>query len=156
MDDRTRFAATATGYGLLALAHAALTWPAAAVLACFGGGALVAFAAEVVAARAGWLVHRTGPAVAGVPVPALLGWTGTVYLALRVALLVADGAAAVAVTAALATGFDALTDHRGVVDGLWAYTDDLPGPRPRGVPWWNYAGWVAISGGTAALTVAAL
>ncbi len=142
--------------GLGGLAHAALTWPAGATVAFFLGGALVAFVAEAVVIDRGWLEHHVGPHVAGVPLYVLPGWTGVVYVAFRGALLVTDGAAAVVLAAALATGYDVLTDHRGVAEGYWTYTDDLPGPRWRGVPWWNFAGWVAVSSVTAALAVAFL
>lgn len=139
--------------GCVAPGHAALTWPPRATVALFGGGALVAFVAEVVAVSRGWLKHHVGPSVAGVPLYVLFGWTGVAYVSLRVALLVTAGWAAIAAAAALATAYDALTDHRGVAEGYWTYTDDLPGPRYRGVPWWNTAGWFAVSSLTAALAV---
>jgi uncharacterized membrane protein len=137
----------------LALGHALLTWPRAATLALFGGGALVAFCAEAVVVALGWLEHRFHPQVLGVPLYVLAGWTATVYVAFRLALLVTAGWRAVALAAALATTYDALTDHRGVQADYWRYTDSLPGPRPRGVPWWNTAGWLAVSATTAALAV---
>lgn len=142
--------------GIGGFVHAALTWPPRATAALFGGGALVAFVAEAVVIDRGWLEHHVDPTVLGVPVYVLAGWTGVVYLALRLALLATDGAAAVGLAATLATGYDGLTDHRGVVEGAWSYTDDLPGPRWRGVPWWNFAGWVAISSVTATFAVAFL
>jgi uncharacterized membrane protein len=83
----------------------------------------------------------------------LAGWTGIVYVSFRIALLATDGVAAVALATALATGYDVLTDHRGVAEGHWTYTDDVPGPRYREVPWWNVAGWAVISSVTAALAV---
>jgi uncharacterized membrane protein len=147
------FAARTAALGVGALAHAALTWPPGATLAFFGGGALVAFVAEVLDVDLEWLEHHVGPKLAGVPVYVLFGWTGTVYVAFRIALLVVDGPAAVAAGAALATAVDALVDPRGVADGHWTYTDDVPGPRYRGVPWWNAAGWAAISATTAALAL---
>lgn len=147
------FAATTVALGLVSLLHALLTWPPSATVAFFGGGALVAFVAEAIAIHAGWLEHHVGPKVVGVPVYALFGWTGAVYVAFRVALLATEGWAAVAVAAVLATAYDALADHRGVSDGHWTYTDDLPGPRYRGVPWWNFAGWLVVSGVTAAFAV---
>ena len=140
----------------IALAHAALTWPPAATIALFGGGAVVAFVAEAVAINLGWLEHHVGPTLLGVPLYVLPAWTGVVYVAVRVAILATDGAAAIALAAALATTYDLLTDHQGVDRGLWTYTDDLPGPRYRGIPWWNFAGWVAISAATAALAVSFL
>lgn len=151
MDEHTQFVATTAGIGVLALAHAALTWPVEATVAFFGGGALVAFVAEVVVVNLGWLDHHAGRQVLGVPLYVLLGWTGTVYVAFRLALLAVSGWPAVALGAALATAFDVLTDPQGVADGRWTYTDDLPGPRFADVPWWNYAGWVVISAATAGL-----
>lgn len=149
-DEDRLFVASTVAIGVVALAHAALTWPGRATLAFFGGGALVAFVAEVVVVALGWLDHHVGPKVAGVPLYVLFGWTGVVYAAFRVALLATDGWPAVVAAAVLATAYDVLTDHRGVADGHWTYTDDLPGPRYRGVPWWNFAGWFAISCITAA------
>lgn len=151
MPSTRAFAASVVAVGVFALAHAALTWPARAVVAFFGGGAAVAFAAEAVVINLGWLEHHVGPKVIGVPLYVLFGWTGAVYVAFRVALLATDGRPAVALAAGLATGYDVLVDHRGVADGRWTYTDDLPGPRRRGVPWWNFAGWLAVSAVTAGL-----
>lgn len=153
MSDSRTFAATTAAVGLVALAHAAVTWPTAATVAFFAGGAAVAFVAEAAVINAGWLDHHVGPKVVGVPLYVLFGWTGAVYAAFRVALLAVDGWPAVAVAAVLATAYDLLVDHRGVADGHWTYTDDLPGPRFRGVPWWNYAGWVVVSAATAAFAV---
>jgi len=61
--------------------------------------------------------------------------------------------AAVALTAVIATTYDVLTDHRGVADGYWSYTDAVPGPRFKSVPWWNYAAWFGLSFLTALLAV---
>jgi len=156
MPSNRAFAASVAAVGLVALGHAALTWPPAAVLAFFAGGAAIAFVAEAVVVNLGWLEHHVGPNVLGVPVYVLFGWTGAVYVAFRAALLVTSGWPAVALAAALATGYDALVDHRGVADGRWTYTDDVPGPRVRGVPWWNFAGWLAISAATAGLATLVL
>ncbi|WP_313692608.1 carotenoid biosynthesis protein [Halorarum halobium] len=153
MTSSRTFAGTAAAVGLLSLAHAAVTWPVPAMVALFGGGAVLAFVAEAVVVDLDWLDHHVGPKVIGVPLYVLLGWTGTIYVAFRVALLVTDGWTAVVATGLLATTYDVLTDHQGVADGHWTYTDDLPGPRWRGVPWWNFAGWFAISCVTAAVTV---
>jgi hypothetical protein len=139
--------------GVIALAHAVVTWPVAATGALFGGGALVAFLAEAIVIRLGWLHHDIGPKVVGVPLYILSGWTGVIYVAFRIALTVTSGWPAGALAAGLATGYDLLTDHRGVADGHWRYTDDLPGPRFRGVPWWNFAGWFVISGLTAGIAL---
>jgi uncharacterized membrane protein len=156
MPSNRAFAASVAAVGLVALVHAVLTWPPVAVLAFFGGGAAVSFVAEAVVINLGWLEHHVGPKVLGVPVYVLFGWTGAVYVAFRAALLVTEGWLAVALAAVLATGYDVLVDHRGVVDGRWTYTDDLPGPRVRGVPWWNFAGWLAISAVTAGLATLVL
>lgn len=147
------FAASAVGIGLLGLIHATFTWPTYAVLAFFGGGGLVAFFAEAIAINGGWLDHHIGPKAVGVPLYLLFGWTGTIYLAFRVGLLVTDGWRAVAVAGVLATTYDILTDHRGVSDGHWTYTDDIPGPRYREVPWWNYFAWFIISVLTASFAI---
>ena len=153
MDDGRVFVAGSLALGAAALAHAAITWPTHATFAFFAGGALVAFLAEAVAVNAGWLDHHVGRGVLGVPLHLLAGWTGTVYVAFRVALLATEGWPAVALGATLATGYDALTDHRGVAAGHWSYTGGPPGPRFRGVPWWNFAGWFAFSAATAALAL---
>ena len=153
MTSHRAFAAVTVAIGVLALAHAAITWPPAATVAFFGGGALVAFVAEAVVIRAGWLEHHIGPKLIGVPCYLLFGWTGTIYVAFRLALLGTDGWTAVLAAAVLATMYDVLTDHRGVVDGHWTYTDDLPGPRLRTVPWWNFVGWFVISAVTASFAL---
>ena len=153
MDERRQFAATTVAIGLVTLGHAALTWPPEATLAFFGGGAVIAFVAEAVVINLDWLDHHIGPTVLGVPLYVLFGWTGAVYVAFRLALLGTDGWLAVVVGAVLAAGYDLLVDHRGVAAGHWTYTDDLPGPRFRTVPWWNYVGWVGISALTAALAL---
>ena len=137
----------------MTLVHAVLTWPVSALVVFFGGGALVAFIAEAVVINRGWLEHHIGPKVGGVPLYLLFGWTGAVYIAFRVALLVIDGWMTVTVTGMLATTYDLLTDHRGVADGHWTYIDEIPGPRYRGVPWWNFVGWFVISCLTAAVAI---
>ena len=139
------FAAATVAVGLLGVVHAVVTWPARATLALFAGGALVAFVAEAVVSNLGWLEHHVGPALLGVPLYVLFGWTGVVYAAFRLALLVTDGWSGVALGAAVATTYDFLADHRGVARGYWTYTDDIPGPRVRSVPWWNFVGWLLIS-----------
>jgi hypothetical protein len=156
MPDAQEFRATVLAVGAVALGHALVTWPLAATGALFGGGAAVAFAAEAVVIRLGWLDHHVGPKLLGVPLYVLAGWTGTVYLAYRAALLATDGWPAVAAAAALATTYDLLTDHRGVADGHWTYNTTLGGPEFRGVPWWNYVGWLAVSAATAGFAHLAL
>jgi uncharacterized membrane protein len=153
MPDGRTFAGLTVAVGGVALVHAALTWPPGATLALFCGGAVIAFAGEAVVVNLGWLEHHVGPKLLGVPPYVLAGWTGIAYAAFRAALLATEGVTAVALAAVLATGYDVLTDHRGVAEGRWTYTDDLPGPRSRGVPWWNFAGWLVISSVTAALAL---
>ena len=153
MPSSRRFAAATVVLGLGTLAHALLTWPVSATLALFAGGTLVAFVAEAVVISLDWLEHHVGPKVLDVPLYVLFGWTAAVYVGFRLALLVTDGWTAVVAAAVLATAYDLFTDHRGVAEGHWTYTDDLPGPRYRGVPWWNFAGWFAISSVTATLAV---
>lgn len=150
MSTGRRFAGLTVLLGLLTLAHALYTWPLDATVAFFGGGAILAFLAEAVVVDRGWLEHHIGPNVIDVPLYVPIGWTGTVYVAFRLALLGTAGWLAVVVAGVLATSYDVLMDHRGVVDGYWTFTDDLPGPRYRGVPWWNFVGWFLISVTTAA------
>lgn len=147
------FATATVAVGVVALAHAILTWPLYATVALFGGGGLIAFVAEALVINLGWLDHNIGPKIVGVPPYLLFGWTGVVYIAFRAALLVTNGWLAVALTGVLATTYDVLTDHHGVDDGHWTYVDSLRGPRYRGVPWWNYLGWLTISCLTAAIAV---
>jgi hypothetical protein len=145
--------------GVLALGHALVTWPPGATIALFGGGALVAFVAEAVVIHRGWLEHNVGPQVVGVPLYVLPGWTGTIYVAFRIAQHVSEGWLAVALAALVATGFDAVTDPLGVAAGYWTFTGGpggATGPSYRGVPWWNAAGWFGISAVTAALALAFL
>ena len=118
MPDGRIYVASTVAVGLVAMAHAALMWPPRAAVALFAGGAAVAFVAEAIVIRLGWLEHHVGPRALGVPPYALFGWTGLVYVAFRAALLVADGRTAVVAGAALAAGYDALNNHRGVDAGL--------------------------------------
>lgn len=153
MPSSHHFAVTTIMVGLVAFAHALFTWPLRATIVFFAVGALVAFIAEAAVINLDWLEHHIGPKIVGVPLYVLFGWTGAVYVTFRIALLVTDGWTAVVATGVLATMYDILIDHRGVADGHWTYTDDLPGPRYRGVPWWNFAGWFAISVLTATIAV---
>ncbi|MFC7045377.1 carotenoid biosynthesis protein [Halobacteriaceae archaeon GCM10025711] len=137
--------------GLVALVHALLTWPVRAVLVLFLGGAALAFVAETAVVRLGLLVHHTGPRVFGVPLPVLVGWPAAVYAWYRVALVVADGTVAVALAAVLATLADVVVDPRGVAGGYWTYPETWASrPRFRGVPWWNFVGWLVLVGVMAA------
>lgn len=156
MDRARGFVATTVLLGLIAIIHAAFTWPVTAVVALFGGGAAIAFVAEASVITLGWLEHHVGRSVSGVPVYVLFGWVAVIYVAFRVALLITTGIPAVAIAAVLATAYDVLTDYRGVEAGYWTYTDDRPGPRFRGVPWWNYLGWLVISALTTLITLSVL
>lgn len=150
------FAGSTVGLGLIAISHAILTWPTDAVLVFVGVAVAMAFLGEVIVISRGWLVHHIGPRVIGVPVYVLFGWTAVLYVAMRVSLLIVEGMLVVLLTATLATGYDILVDHHGVESGYWTYTDDIPGPRYRSVPWWNYAGWFLISFVTARATLLVL
>lgn len=156
MTSSRSFAATTAMLGVAAYAHALLTWSLEAAVVIFVGGAVLAFAGEVIVVNLGWLEHHVGPKVAGVPLYVLPGWTAVIYVSVRIALFVTDGWAVVPAAALLATTYDVLADNRGVEDGHWTYADGLPGPRHGEVPWWNYAGWFAISAGTAAVAVSFL
>lgn len=140
-----RYVAGQLALVLVTLTHALLTWSLAETAALFVGGVAVAFAVEVPAVRAGLFTHSLRPQIGGVPVSILLTWPAVVYLAVQVASLVVEGPLAVAGAAAtLATLADAVIEPRAVAAGAWAYTDALPGPRVRGVPWWNAAGWFVV------------
>lgn len=145
-----RFAGITVALGVGTFLHGVLTWPTRATIALFGVGAVIAFVAEAVVIHLRWLEHHIDPKVLGVPLYLLAGWPAVIYLAFRIAHLGATGLPAVFLAAALATIYDLFTDHQGVESGHWTYTDDLPGPRFRGVPWWNVGGWLLISAITAA------
>ena len=69
------------------------------------------------------------------------------YAVSRVVLLgvPGPGPTAAGVTAVVATALDVVADPRGVRDGIWAYPESwLSSPRIRGVPWWNFAGWLFV------------
>ena len=150
-----RYVGSQVGLFVLALGHALLTWPLAETAALFGGGIVVAFVAEAPAIRAGLFTHYLRPKVAGVPVSVLLAWPAVVYFSVRAASLVVDGQVAVAGTAAvLATIADAVGEPGAVEDGAWTYSTRIPGPRWRGVPWWNAAGWLVVVFVTALLPTA--
>lgn len=158
MDDLTRYRAGNVVVFAVALAHAALTWPPRAVVALFVGGAALAFVAEGAVISLGLLDHELEPQVAGVPLVVLLAWPAVVYASLRVALLVApSGAPAAALAAVVATAADVVTDPDGVERGVWRYPDaPVSTPRYRGVPWWNFAGWLLIVFVTALVPTVAL
>jgi uncharacterized membrane protein len=137
----------------VAFAHALLTWGTRPTATLFLGGVAVAFVLERVGVGLGLLEHYFRPQVASVPVTILLAWPAVVYVAYRVARLVAPaGVPAAALAAVLATAVDAVTDPRMVAEGAWAYPDTrVSDPRFRGVPWWNFVAWLGIVFGTALL-----
>jgi putative membrane protein len=145
------------GLFLVAIMHALLTWPGGGILALFVGGIVIAFVLEAIAVAAGVLEHELHPRIAGVPVTILLAWPAVVYLAYRVAeLVVPAGVEAAALAAVIATATDLLADPNGVSDGVWRYPESrISGPRYRGVPWWNFLGWLVIVFVTAMLPVLA-
>jgi uncharacterized membrane protein len=151
--DSQRYVWSTVAIGVVALGHALLTWPLGQTVAVFAGGATLAFVAEVVGVHLGLLEHHLGRKLLGAPLYVLFGWTGLIYVAVRLAMLVTAGLPAVLLAAVLTTTYDLLVDHRGVADGYWTYTDDLPGPRHRGVPWWNYAAWFVLTASTASLAL---
>lgn len=146
MSAERRFVVGTLLLGGAALAHAALTWSVRPTIVLFGGCAVVAFLAEALVVRLGLLRHRVRPQVAGVPLVVLLAWPATVYVSYRAATFVLPpGVAAAALAAVAATLFDAATDPIGVAAGHWAYPESpLSRPRFRGVPWWNFAGWLVV------------
>lgn len=146
LDRHRAFEATLWAAGAAALVHAGLAWSPADALR-FGLVAVgLAFVAETVVVNAGWLVHRLGPQVAGVPVPVLAGWVAATYVAYWTATLLVEPGTAPVVAAALATAADLLGDPVGVRAGFWTYPDGgLPGPTIADVPWWNFAGWLALT-----------
>jgi putative membrane protein len=154
IDDTTarRYVVSQVGLFLLTLAHALFTWPLADTLALFAGGIAVAFLVEAPSVRVGLFTHYLRPKVAGIPVSILIAWPAVVYLAVRVASLVVEGPIAVAgLAAVLGTLADALVEPGAVEDGAWRYSTMIPGPRVRGVPWWNAAGWLGVVFATALL-----
>ena len=146
MDALRRYQLTNVGLFLVAITHALLTWRPRATLALFVGGAVIAFVLEVVGVATGLLEHELRPRLVGVPVTILLAWPSVVYLAYRVALLVAPGGVeAAAVAAVVATASDVLTDPNAVREGVWRYPESvISEPRYRGVPWWNFLAWLGI------------
>ena len=157
MDVQRRYAAVILALGAVTLAHALLTWPAERALAVFVGGGAIAFAAEVAVVQRGLLVHRLEPQVLGVPVLVLLAWPATVYVALRLALVVLPlGVGAALLAAVIATAYDVVADPAGVEDGAWRYPRvPFSADRYRDVPYWNFAGWLVVSFLTALLATLA-
>ena len=146
MDPKRQFVVGTLLFAAAALAHALLTWPLRSTLVLFVGGATIAFLGEAAVIRLGLLRHHVGPRVAGVPLVVLAAWPATVYVFYRAATLVAPpGVEAAALAAVAATLFDGFQDPAGVRRGLWSYPKSPDSePRFRGVPWWNFAGWLAV------------
>jgi putative membrane protein len=145
MDSRRRATLSFLGIAALALAHALWSWPLDRVFVLFAGGATLAFLSEAAVIKRGVLEHHTTPKVAGVPLAVVAVWPAVVYAFLRLSLLAVNGALpAAALAAVLATAWDLLTDPPSVGD-LWIYPESaVSSPRFRGVPWWNFAGWLLI------------
>ena len=143
------FAIAAAGVGVITLIHAIIVWPIHAVVVFFVGGAFIAFTFEWIAIRSGVLDHHTGPYIDGVPIYLLAAWPGTIYIAFQISLLFTESWAVIVLSALIATFYDIATDHYGIEAGNWTYSNSIPGPTFRGVPWWNFGAWFVIS----ALTV---
>jgi len=153
MDVERRLLASTVGLALVAVVHGALTWGPAATARFVVIAVVAAFVAEVAVIRLGLLEHHTGPQLVGVPLAALAGWTGSIYVAYRVAALAVDPTVAPLLAGVLATAMDVLTDPPYVEVGAWSYPPArVSEPRYRGVPWWNFAGWFVL---TAAVSWAA-
>lgn len=146
MDPRRRYQLSNLLLFALTIGHALLTWPLRETAALYAGGIMIAFAGEVAVVRGGLLEHELRPQLAGVPVSVLLAWPAVVYVFYRIALLVVPARVqAAAVAAVLATAMDLLADPNGVREGVWRYPErPLSEPRFRGVPWWNFAGWLVV------------
>ena len=155
MDQRRRFALGTLLFSVVALGHALLTWPIRSALVLFVSAAVVAFVGEATVIRLGLLRHHTGPRVVGVPLVVLAAWPATVYVFYRMAALVVPaGLEAAALAAVVATLYDVIADPVGVRRGLWTYPRArVSNPRYRGVPWWNFAGWLVIVFATSMLVV---
>ena len=146
IDRQRQFVLVTCAFGVLAVDHAAYSWGVLPALRFAAVAFAVAFVGELVVVQLGVLVHHTGPRFAGVPLVALFGWTGSIYVSYRLASLVADPAIAPFAAALLATASDALTDPVCVRRGFWGYPPSrLSVHRFRGVPWWNFAGWFCLT-----------
>ena len=156
MDPKRQFVVGTLLLAAAALGHALFTWPLRSTVVLFAGGATVAVVGEVLVIRLGLLRHHVGPQVLGVPLVVLVAWPATVYVFYRAAALVVPaGVEAAALAAVSATLFDGYQDPEGVQRGLWSYpASRLSEPRWRGVPWWNFAGWLAVVFVTAMLASA--
>ena len=156
MDPKRRFVVGTLLFAAVALVHALRTWPLRSTVVLFVGGAAIAFMGELIVIRLGLLRHHVEPRVAGVPLVVLAAWPATVYVFYRAAALVVPaGVAAAALAAVAATVFDVFQDPEGVQRGLWSYPESrMSDPRWRGVPWWNFAGWIVVVFVTAILASA--
>jgi len=156
VDPKRQFVVGTLLFAAVALVHALLTWPLRSTLVLFVGGATIAFVGEAVVIRLGLLRHHVEPQAAGVPLVVLAAWPATVYVFYRAAALVVPaGVEAAALAAVSATVLDVFQDPEGVQRGLWRYpASRLSEPRWRGVPWWNFAGWLAVVFATAMLVSA--
>lgn len=131
---------------VLALSHALLTWQIQATTALFAGGIGIAFVFEGIIVNSGLLQHKFRPQIASVPITILLAWPSVVYIPYRVALFVTSAVIPAAVlTAVIATLGDLFTDPIMVERGAWEYPESvISQPRIRGIPWWNFVGWICI------------
>jgi putative membrane protein len=144
-DDRL-FRLTTAGFGAAAVLHAAWAWGVAPAIRFAAVAVVAAFVAEVAVIRLGLLEHHTEPKLLDVPVVALLGWVGAIYLSYSLVGFVVAGAGRPVAAGLLATALDLLTDPNGVENGFWTYPESrLSTPRYRDVPWWNFVGWFVLT-----------
>jgi putative membrane protein len=149
MDREDVFRITTAGIGVWALLHAGFVWGVAPAVRFAAVAIGLAFVAEVVVIRLGLLEHHTDPRVAGVPLVALLGWTGAIYVSYFLVGIVVDGSLRPVVAGVLATALNLGTDPNGVRDGFWTYPPSpISRPRYRDVPWWNFVGWFVLTTAT--------
>jgi uncharacterized membrane protein len=155
--------AAAAAVSTLAFIHSIATRRArrSLLFAALGGG--VGAVAEYLAVNVTEVVrHHSRPQVLGVPIAALLSWFAITYAAYasieRVLGPIQPGTgrrhqlAHSLATAAVATSLDLLLDPYGLEQGLWewnipgSYALDVVGPNTRrGVPWANFAAWLALT-----------
>jgi uncharacterized membrane protein len=123
------------------------------LFAALGGG--IPFLGELLAIHVlGLLRHRVRPQVGGVPLAIALGWFNVGYNVFAVAEHVLTRAGegerlAAPIAALAATDLDLLLDACGLDLGLWewnnggSYATEIVGPNGnRGVPAFNFAGWI--------------
>lgn len=136
-----------------ALIHGVIYWSVTGTTVLFGAGMVVGFGAELFVTSRGWLKHHVTPAIVGIPLYILCGWVVTLYVAIRASLFLFSGWEAALFAAVLATCYDMVVDHIGVHLGLWSYTGGPSGPSLGAVPWWNFAGWLLITGTIAGIII---